>query len=600
MKDAEFFEKVLNTMVQGGYLSSDEGGKVSSEVAKGINFYSALNQVKPMDGRTLKAPLEEVAGVGHIDPTLMTIQDDILAEMASLISPHVIIKDRVFPVKIEQNGLQVVMRNPLDNDLVGDLEALTGCRVQPQVCHDQALIDVIEERFRSTLQKLPPKFHQETPEKIRQAVVDKRNGKELDTYIAKAEKWININKEKMVGDAAVLRMVIRHPSVIQLAHQVLTRLVNMNCSDLHFEPLENEYRIRARVDGAMRTITILPLNFKLPLVARLKVMAGLPPEPARVPQDAQINYNVVYGRNVEFRFSALPSILGEKLVLRVLDRAKHRVELTKIFPAHLVEKVTTNVHAPNGMVLVTGPTGSGKTSTLYAVLDDLNQVDVNIVTAEHPVESKIGGITQVQCDPEDPEGVDFNAALRSFLRQDPDIIMVGEIRDQETAEISIKAALTGHLVLSTLHTNDAAATIMRMVNMELDPFMIAAALRMVIAQRLIRVLCSGCKTAVAHGEPVYGKVHAVYPEFDPKKETVFTKGQGCEKCEKLGFKGRRGIFEILITTPPLQELIIQGRPITEIVRQCREDGMKNLFEDGLKHVGAGTTSLEEVMRVAMA
>ena len=600
MNDREFFAKVLDSMRSGDYLNGEETGRVAAEVEKGINFYSAVNAVKPLTVRSLKMVLEEVSGVGHVDPTLMTINDEILGEMASLLSPEVIIKDRVFPIKIEQNSLQIAMRNPTDEDLLSDLEALTGCRIAPQVSHDQALIDIIEERFRSTLQKLPPRFHQEPAPKVRQAVFERCKAKELDEYIKPAEKWINVNKERMVADADVLKMVIRHPSVIQLVHQVLTRLVLSNCSDLHFEPLEHEFRIRSRVDGAMRTIATLPLNFKLPVIARLKVMANLRPEPARVPQDAQINYNVVYGRMIEFRFSALPSILGEKVVLRVLDRAKHRVTLDKIFPPELMDRIGQNIHAPNGLILVTGPTGSGKTSTLYAVLDDLNRVDVNIVTAEHPVESKIHGITQVQCDPEDPDGVDFNGALRSFLRQDPDIIMVGEIRDQETAEISLKAALTGHLVLSTLHTNDAAATIMRLVNMQLDPFLIAAALRMVIAQRLIRVLCNDCKLPVPKEAHVYRKLTDTFPDLDATKLEVFTKGPGCEACERIGFRGRRGIFEVLICSSAIQELIIQSRPITEIVKQCREEGMLSLFESGLGYVARGTTSLEEVMRVAAA
>ncbi|MFN7974841.1 MAG: ATPase, T2SS/T4P/T4SS family [Acidobacteriota bacterium] len=599
MNDPEFFAKVLDTLTANGYVAKEAAAKVAAEMQRGIPFYSALGQAK-VNPKGIRAVLEEVAGVGALDPTLMTIDQELLADMASLLSPHVIIRDRIFPTKIELNALQVVMHNPLDRELIGDLEALSGCRVSPQVCHDEALTDIIEKSFKSALQSLPPKFHQETPQAIRKAVFESRKKQPLQDYVDRAEKWINVNKEKMVSDPEALKVVIRHPAVIQLVHQVLTRLVYQGCSDVHFEPLENEYRIRARIDGAMRTVASLPTNFKLPITARLKVMAGLPPAPARMPQDSQINYNVIFGKMIEFRFSALPSILGEKIVVRVLDRSRQSLPLNAIFPKDDEATVSRVIHSPNGLILVTGPTGSGKTMTLYAVLAELNKVDVNIVTAENPVESKVAGITQVQCDPDTEGAVGFGDALRSFLRQDPDIIMVGEIRDQETAEISLKAALTGHLVLSTLHTNDAAASIMRLTNMKLDPFLIAAALRMVIAQRLVRLLCKECKVPVPRAESAYGKILETFPKLDGEKLTIYKKGTGCATCEKTGYKGRRGIFEVLVVSPAVQELIIKEQPITEIVKQLRSEGMASLFDSGLAFVAQGVTSFEEVMRVAAA
>jgi type IV pilus assembly protein PilB len=334
----------------------------------------------------------------------------------------------------------------------------------------------------------------------------------------------------------------------------------------------------------------------LPVAARLKVMAGLPPEPCSGPLDARISYGLIWETEIDFRFSSLPSLYGEKVVLRVLERSRELRRLTELgLEQSTLMQVQAAAHRPTGLILVTGPTGSGKTSSLYALLDSLNRDEVNVVTAEEPVESRLPGVTQVPCG--EDVGIHFATALRSFLRQDPDVILVGEIRDQETADISLKAALTGHLVLSTLHTNDAPSTILRLLNMGLDPFSVASTLRLVLAQRLVRVLCRKCKDVPPNGTQ---PSQSVLRGLSEQEADLLSHGRiyapvGCPACRHTGFQGRSGIFEALVVTEAIEELIVSRPSVSEIRRVAQEQGMKTLRECGLTLVAAGVTSLEEVL-----
>jgi type IV pilus assembly protein PilB len=340
----------------------------------------------------------------------------------------------------------------------------------------------------------------------------------------------------------------------------------------------------------MRTAFSFPPPVAVAVVARVKVMAGVAMKPATEPLDARISYDLVWGKDVDFRFSSLPSLFGEKIVLRALDRSRKRQGLNELgFDADTLERVREAAERPNGLLLVTGPTGSGKTSTLYALVEYLNNDDVNIVSAEDPVESKIAGVTQVHCGEE--TGITFAGALRSFLRQDPDVILVGEIRDQETADIALKASLTGHLVMSTLHTNDAPSTILRLLNMDLDPYMVGSAVRLVLAQRLVRRLCAKCK------KPAGPKTSASFTPRESailKGATLFEPGE-CEDCGHTGYRGRRGIYEALVVTDELEDLIAKKASVVELRELAMQQGMKSLRESGLGVAARGDTSLDEVL-----
>jgi type IV pilus assembly protein PilB len=411
----------------------------------------------------------------------------------------------------------------------------------------------------------------------------------LETYSDPAVALVNRNRDKLRSDPGALESAVRDPDVIRFVHQMLVRLVLAGASDVHLEPLEASFRVRARIDGSMRTAWTFAPPVALACIARVKVMAGLDFKPSSEPLDARISYDLVWGKDVDFRFSSLPSLFGEKIVLRALDRSRKRQGLNELgFDAETYERVKGAAERPNGLILVTGPTGSGKTSTLYALVDHLNNDDVNIVSAEDPVESKIAGVTQVHCGEE--TGIAFADALRSFLRQDPDVILVGEIRDQETADIALKASLTGHLVMSTLHTNDAPSTILRLLNMDLDPFMVGSAVRLVLAQRLVRRLCTKCKKPQAA---------APIPSLGERERAILDgaklyEASGCRECGGTGYRGRRGIFEALVVSDELEELIAAKASVVDIRDLALKQGMKSLRESGLALAAAGETSLDEV------
>jgi type IV pilus assembly protein PilB len=396
-------------------------------------------------------------------------------------------------------------------------------------------------------------------------------------------------------DLSALTRASEDAPVVRLVNVLLVDSLRRGASDIHVEPYEKDFRIRFRIDGVLYDVMHPPMKLRDPLISRLKIMSKLDISEKRLPQDGRIKIKVKVddrSRELDFRVSTLPTLFGEKVVLRLLDKDKLMLDMTKLgFEPQSLEKFKRNIANPYGMVLVTGPTGSGKTNTLYSALQALNTNETNIMTAEDPVEFNLHGINQVQM--KEQIGLNFAAALRSFLRQDPNIVLVGEIRDFETAEIAIKAALTGHLVLSTLHTNDAPSTISRLVNMGIEPFLVATSVNIIQAQRLIRTICKNCKEE-AH-VPAEGLVEIGF-SADEAEDLKIYRGRGCKACNNTGYKGRIGLYEVMEVTEELRELIIIGASAMELRRKAIELGMITLRESGLYKLREGITTIEEVVK----
>jgi type IV pilus assembly protein PilB len=379
--------------------------------------------------------------------------------------------------------------------------------------------------------------------------------------------------------------------IVKLVNGVLLRAAKMGVSDIHVEPYEKKFRVRYRLDGVLSTVMGLPLKIRNAIISRIKIMANLDIAERRLPQDGRIKLKMGKNKTMDYRVSVLPTLFGEKIVMRLLDKSNLQLDMTKLgFDQDQLDDFKEALGRPFGMVLVTGPTGSGKTTTLYSALSELNKDSENLMTAEDPVEFNLMGINQVQMKEE--IGLNFAAALRSFLRQDPDIIMVGETRDYETAEIGVKAALTGHLVLTTLHTNDAPSTINRMLNMGVEPFLVSSAVILILAQRLVRKTCQNCKKP--EKLPPQTFIDAGFSAEEAKSVTSY-KGEGCDVCNKTGYKGRIALYEVMPIKEEIKELILQGASVFDIKKQAIASGMKTLRRSGLLKVKAGLTSLEEVV-----
>jgi len=400
-------------------------------------------------------------------------------------------------------------------------------------------------------------------------------------------------------DLSSLTRMSEDAPVVRLVNVLLVDALRRGASDIHVEPYEKELRIRFRIDGVLYDVMHPPMKMRDALISRIKIMAKLDISEKRLPQDGRIKIRVKVesrSRDLDFRVSTLPTLFGEKVVLRLLDKEKLMLDMTNLgFEPESLVKFQRNISKPYGMVLVTGPTGSGKTNTLYSALQSLNTVDTNIMTAEDPVEFNLPGINQVQM--KEQIGLNFAAALRSFLRQDPNIVLVGEIRDFETAEIAIKAALTGHLVLSTLHTNDAPSTISRLMNMGIEPFLVATSVNLIQAQRLIRRICKDCKGE--HPTPIEALVEIGFSPEDAGKIKTY-KGKGCPSCNDTGYKGRIGLYEVMEITDEIRELILIGASSLELRKKSIEDGMITLRGSGLQKIRNGVTTIEEVLRETVA
>ncbi len=499
--------------------------------------------------------------------------DEIDRRVIKLVKPEIAVRHLVLPLRRVGRTLTVAMANPTNLDAIDELRFSTGYEIEPVVAGEYSLRKSVEKYYEAVedgLQDLLREFDEEDIE-----VVDGSEDDEISVTALQAQ--------------------VEEAPVVKLINGILTSAVQKGASDIHVEPYEKEIRVRFRVDGALREIMRPPARMKAALTSRVKILADLNIAERRVPQDGRIKMRMGK-RVIDFRVSTLPSIYGEKIVLRILDRSNLQLELEKFgMEAKAQRDFVSAISNPYGMVLVTGPTGSGKTTTLYSAITKINTEEVNIMTAEDPVEYNLRGINQVQVRPE--IGLTFAAALRAFLRQDPNIILVGEIRDLETADIAIKAALTGHLVLSTLHTNDAASTITRLIDIGVEPFNVASAVNLVTAQRLVRRICSNCKAEVQYEAEMLEAA-----DIAPEKlaELTFYRGEGCEHCDGTGYRGRQGLYEVMPITPMIRRMIMQGDSGDEMKQRAVADGMLTLRDDGLVKVGRGVTTLEEVLKETAA
>ena len=415
---------------------------------------------------------------------------------------------------------------------------------------------------------------------------------EFKDIISELDDELEVVHEEEV-DISELERGLDDAPVVKLVNFILTDAIKRRASDIHVEPYEKEFRVRYRVDGVLYEMMRPPLKMRNAISSRLKILASLDIAERRLPQDGRIKLKIGKGREMDFRVSTLPTIYGEKTVLRLLDKSSLQLDMTKLgFESDQLKYFTEAIHLPYGMVLVTGPTGSGKTTTLYSALSDLNKTSENISTCEDPVEYNFAGINQVHVREE--IGLTFASALRSFLRQDPDIIMVGEIRDYETAEIGVKAALTGHLVLSTLHTNDAPSTVTRLLNMGIEPFLVSSSLNLIVAQRLTRRVCANCSEEIKI--PPKALVDAGMNP-DRLKHVQLRKGKGCEECTRTGFRGRVALYEVMPVREEIKDLVLRGGSALDIKREAFRLGMKTLRQAGLTKVEEGMTTLDEVLRV---
>jgi type IV pilus assembly protein PilB len=489
-------------------------------------------------------------------------------QVLKLIPAEVARKNQVLPLKRDGRLLTVAMADPSDLGLLQDLKFITRFDVVP----------VVTGEF--TLQALVERCYEQA---------DQPQLSELLRDMEEIGDQLELVEEE--EDEVVTAAQINDAPVVRLNNGILVEAVRRGASDIHIEPFEHELRVRYRVDGALLEVMRPPLKMKAALTSRVKILAQLNIAERRIPQDGRIKLKV-NNRVIDFRVSTLPVLFGEKIVLRILDKGNLTLDLTTFgFEPKAEQDLMRAILNPYGMVLVTGPTGSGKTTTLYSALQRINTIDSNIMTAEDPVEYNLAGINQVQVRPD--IGLTFAAALRSFLRQDPNIIMIGEIRDLETGGIAIKAALTGHLVLSTLHTNDAPSTVTRLIDMGIEGFNVASAVNLVVAQRLVRRVCKECKE-----EKRYTREELVSLGMDLEQASsmTFYKGRGCEACGGTGYRGRAGLYEVMALSPALRRLILRGASVEELRDQAVSEGMLTLRKDGIKKLEKGITTLEEVVK----
>jgi type IV pilus assembly protein PilB len=533
-------------------------------------------------------------------PSIALNQFEIDPAVIKLVPGETARKYQIVPLSRAGATLTIAMTDPTNVFAMDDVKFMTGYNVEPVVASETAVVDSIEKYYGAgTAPSEKPKAggpvvqQEQAGESALEAAARSLN--EIPTMLDSANADVEVMDELEEISAEMLSRQGDEAPVIKLVNVILMSAISKGASDIHVEPYEKEYRIRYRIDGILYNIMAPPLKMRDAITSRIKIMAKLDIAEKRLPQDGRIKIRFSdngQSKDIDFRVSCLPTLFGEKIVMRLLDKGKLMLDMTKLgFEPESLKKLETQIQKPWGMVLVTGPTGSGKTNTLYSSISKINTPETNIMTAEDPVEFNLLGVNQVQV--RESIGLNFAAALRSFLRQDPNIILVGEIRDFETAEIAVKAALTGHLVLSTLHTNDAPSTINRLMNMGIEPFLVASSLNLVCAQRLVRRVCVSCK--IEDDVPPLaleqiGFASDLAATVKPKK------GSGCEKCNKTGYKGRVGLYEVMEITDELRELILVGASALELRRKAIEEGMITLRGSGLRKITEGVTTIEEVVR----
>jgi len=551
-------DKIAGKLLEADLVSQDQLQKAIQEQQKNGGSLG-INLVKT-------GALSEDAYAGFLGklydlPIISLEGKEVDAEVTALIPADVATRFQVVPLERKGRVLKVAMSNPSNVFAIDDIKFITGLEVQPVVCTESDIRAAIDKFYDSA--------------------------DSLKEVLEGLEEDIEVVEDQEEEDPNALSAASENAPVVKLVNSLLSDAVKRGASDIHIESYEKSMRVRYRIDGVLQEMMNPPHKMRAAIISRLKIMSELDIAERRVPQDGRIKLKIGE-KKVDLRVSTLPCIHGEKVVMRILDKGNLQFDLEGFgMEEKAIQNVLAAVSAPYGMVLVTGPTGSGKTTTLYSCLNRLNTPEVNIMTAEDPVEYNLEGINQVAV--RDEVGLTFAAALKSFLRQDPNIVMVGEIRDLETGSIAVKAALTGHLVLSTLHTNDAPATVNRMIDMGIEPFLVASSTNLIMAQRLVRRICKHCKQKV--DIPAERKEElGISPDADVYE------GVGCPECNDTGYKGRQGLYEVMPITPGIREIILDRGNTTEIRQAAIEEGMLTLRQDGIRNIEKGVTTIEEVLR----
>ena len=526
-------------------------------------------------------------------PSIALGQFEIDAAVIKLIPADTAQKYQIVPLSRSGATLTIAMTDPTNVFAMDDIKFMTGYNVEPVVASETAVIEAITRYYGKAAGAAAGGTGGGTAAGPSALEVASKALEEMPLLSDTGDVEVLDELEEISAD--LLAKQGEEAPVVKLVNVVLMSAIQKGASDIHIEPYEKELRIRYRIDGLLYNIMQPPMKFRDAITSRIKIMSKLDIAEKRLPQDGRIKIRFQDNgqpKDIDFRVSCLPTLFGEKIVMRLLDKDKLMLDMTKLgFEAESLVKFETAISKPWGMVLVTGPTGSGKTNTLYSSISRINTPETNIMTAEDPVEFNLAGVNQVQV--RENIGLNFAAALRSFLRQDPNVILVGEIRDFETAEIAVKAALTGHLVLSTLHTNDAPSTVNRLMNMGIEPFLVASSLNLVCAQRLVRRICKHCSEP--HPTPPPALMQAGF-SADDAKTVVPNRGKGCDKCNQTGYKGRVGLYEVMEVTEDLRELILVGASALELRRKAVDEGMLTLRNSGLRKVKDGVTTIEEIVR----
>ena len=562
-------ERIGELLVKENLLTADQLREARAEAkGKGGRLGAQITQLGYIDESELAEFVAKQYGV----PSINLDEFEIDRAVIELVPEEVATKHNVIPVNRAGSTLILATSDPSNIFALDDIKFLTGYNIQPVVASEEAIRRCVDQYYdqSSSLEDVMGDFD---------------------------DSDIDLIQESDDVDAAELAKASEDAPVVKLVNLILTDAVKKNASDIHVEPYEKSFRVRYRIDGVLYEVMKPPMKLKNAITSRMKIMSELDIAERRLPQDGRIKLKMGRGKEMDFRVSVLPTLFGEKIVMRLLDKSNLQLDMTKLgFESGQLQVFQHAIHQPFGMVLVTGPTGSGKTTTLYSALSELNKTSENLSTAEDPVEFNLPGINQVHMHEE--IGLNFAAALRSFLRQDPDIIMVGEVRDFETAEIAVKAALTGHMVLSTLHTNDAPSTINRLLNMGIEPFLVASSVNCIVAQRLARRVCDECKEpdteVTAPGLIEAGMADELARKVAP------VKGAGCRTCSGTGFKGRVAVYEVMALKEELKEFVLNGASALELKREAIRLGMKTLRQSVLSKLAEGITTLGEVMRVSTA
>ena len=557
--------RVAELLVRGGVVSRDQLNKAQQKGRdSGSSVMKELVQLGFTTEQTLTEFLAKQFGIEKIELAPEEIEESVF----TLVPPQLTQKHQLVPTKLTGSILTVAMADPTDLIAINEIKFITGYGVRVVLASPSAIKKTLDHRF---------------------------GGVSYDDVLKKfGDSDMELILEQDDVNLQELQQATMEAPVVTLVNAILADAAKRRASDIHIEPYEKLFRVRFRIDGVLQEIMSPPLRLKNPLVSRLKVMAGLDIAERRLTQDGRIKLKMGIGGELDIRVSILPTLFGEKVVMRLLDKSNLQLDMAKLgFDPQTLKDFQEAIHKPFGMILITGPTGSGKSTTLYSALSELNKADVNISTAEDPVEYNLVGINQVQV--REQIGLNFASCLRSFLRQDPDIIMVGEIRDLETAQIAVKAALTGHLVLSTLHTNDAPSTIDRLINMGVEPFLLTSSINLIAAQRLVRRICDKCK------EPIEVTPEALINLGVDASEAAggfpTFRGRGCNSCNETGYRGRLAIYEILVMHEGLKELILKSASAADLKREAVKVGMSTLRMSALQKVRDGFTTIEETIRV---